>query len=128
MSDKNTLLKPIAAAIGVAFVSSVAFSSTGFANQNPGGNPFAMTDLSSGYMLAGEEGHDGEEGKCGEGKCGEGKCGEDKAAEGKCGEGKCGEGKCGEDKAGEGKCGEGKCGEGKCGEDKAEAETETEGE
>jgi uncharacterized low-complexity protein len=121
MSDKNTLLKPIAAAIGVAFVSSVAFSSASFANENSGDNPFAMTDLSSGYMLAGDEGHEGEEGKCGEGKCGE-----DKGKEGKCGEGKCGEGKCGEDKGKEGKCGEGKCGEGKCGEDKPEAEAEDE--
>ena len=85
MSDKNTILKPLAAAIGVAFISSVAFSSTTFASDNP----FAMADLDSGYMLA--DRHEGEEGKCGEGKCGE-----DKGEEGKCGEGKCGEDK-GED-------------------------------
>ncbi len=81
-------------------------------------NPFAATEMSSGYMqLAGAEGKCGE-GKCGEGKKaeGEGKCGEGKKAEGegKCGEGKKaeGEGKCGESKKGksEGKCGEGKCG------------------
>lgn len=106
MSDKNTILKPIAAAIGVAFVSSMAFSSASFASDNP----FAMTDLDSGYMLAGDK---GEEGKCGEdkgeeGKCGEGKCGEDKGEEGKCGEGKGEEGKCGEGKGEEGKCGEDK--------------------
>ncbi len=111
MSDKNSTLKPLAAAIGVAFVSTMAFSGTVMADENP----FAMADLDSGYMLAGDE-------KGEEGKCGEGKCGEDKGEEGKCGEGKCGEGKCGEDKGEEGKCGEGKCGEdkgeeGSCGED-----------
>jgi uncharacterized low-complexity protein len=100
-------------------------------------NPFAATEMSSGYMQLAE-------GACGEGKCGgdkakskgEGSCGGDKAkskGEGSCGEGKCGgdkaksegscgEGKCGGDKAkSEGSCGgakaktEGKCGEGKCG-------------
>ena len=65
-------------------------------------NPFAVTELDSGYQLAQAE-------KDAEGKCGEGKCGGEKTteAEGKCGEGKCG----GEKKAeAEGKCGEGKCG------------------
>ncbi len=100
MSKKHIIMKPVAAAIGVAFVSSLALSTTAVAADNP----FAADDLDSGYMLAG-----GDEG---EGKCGEGKCGDDKDAEGKCGEGKCGEGKCGDDKdaGGEGKCGEGKCG------------------
>ena len=95
MSKKNEL-KPIAAAVGAALTASVIALPTA----NADANPFAMTELSSGYMVA-----DSHEGKCGEGKCGEGKCGE-----GKCGEGKCGEGKCGEEKSGEGKCGEGKCG------------------
>jgi len=118
MTDKNAILKPLAAAIGVAFVSSVAFSSTSFASENP----FAMADLESGYMLAGDK---GEEGTCGEdkgeeGKCGEGKCGEDKGEEGKCGEGKCGEDKGEEGKCGEGKCGEDKGEEGSCGEEKSE--------
>jgi len=104
MSDKTMILKPIAAAIGVAFVSSIAFSSTVIADENP----FAMADLESGYMLAGDE--KGEEGKCGEdkgeeGKCGEGKCGEDKGGEGSCGEDKGAEGSCGEDKGEEGSCG-----------------------
>ncbi len=106
MSNKSKL-RPIAAALGTTFAVSLAISPVANATENP----FAMNDLSSGYMVA--EGKDAE-GKCGEGKCGEGK----KAAkEGKCGEGKCGEGK----KAmKEGKCGEGKKmeGEGKCGEDK----------
>ena len=88
MTDKTTITKPVAAAVGVAFVSSIAVSATAVADDNP----FAMADLDSGYMLASS--HEGEEGKCGEGKCGE-----------KGEEGKCGEGKCGGDKGEEGKCG-----------------------
>lgn len=111
MTDKNMMLKPIAAAIGIAFVSSVAFSSTAIASDNP----FAMADLDSGYMLAGDT--KGEEGKCGEGKGEEGKCGEGKGEEGKCGEDKGEEGSCGEAKGKEGSCGEDKGKEGSCGED-----------
>ena len=120
--SKQSTLKPLAAALGAAFVTSLATAPVA----NAAENPFAMSELSSGYMVAGSH---MKEGKCGEGKCGEGKCGGDKAAagaktmeEGKCGgdkamkEGKCGEGKCGGDKAGaEAKTTEGKCGEGKCG-------------
>ena len=75
MSKKNEL-KPIAAAIGAALTASVIAMPTA----NADANPFDMTELSSGYMVA--DSH--------EGKCGEGKCGEEKAEEGKCGEGKCG--------------------------------------
>jgi uncharacterized low-complexity protein len=113
MSQK-TNLTPLAIAAGAAFVTSLA----GTTVANAAENPFAMSELSSGYMVA----------EMAEGKCG----GEKKAAtEGKCGEGmkattegKCGEGKCGGEKKAttEGKCGEGKCGgekkattEGKCG-------------
>jgi len=108
MPEKTMLIKPVAAAVGFAFVSSLTITSTVAASDNP----FAAADLDSGYLFAGEG--DTQEGKCGEdkgedGKCGEGKCGENKGEDGKCGEGKCGENK------GE----EGKCGEGKCGEDKA---------
>ena len=109
----NRKMKPVAAAVGSAFVASLAATSGAYAEDQV----FAADELDHGYNLLAEA-----EGKCGEGKCGEGKCGEgdDKDAEGKCGEGKCGEGKCGEgdDKDAEGKCGEGKCGEGKCGEGK----------
>jgi uncharacterized low-complexity protein len=79
-------LNPLAASLGAAVVAS-ALSLPATASANP----FASTDLASGYqhLAHGCHGKDGE-GKCGEGKCGEGKCGE-----GKCGEGKCGEGKCG---------------------------------
>jgi len=98
-------IKPMAAAVSVAFTATLALAPAALANQNP----FQADQLSSGYNLASKHA----EGKCGEGKCGgdkakeEGKCGGDKAKE----EGKCGEGKCGGDKTeAEGKCGEGKCG------------------
>jgi uncharacterized low-complexity protein len=113
--SKSNPLKPVSLALGTAFALSLG-SGVASADQNP----FSMTELSSGYMVADKH----------EGKCGEGKCGGDKA-KGKAMEGKCGEGKCGGDKAKEGKCGEGKCGgdkakakdkaksmEGKCGEGK----------
>ena len=140
-------LKPLAIALGAAFVTTLATTPVA----NAAENPFAMSDLSSGYMVAEKT-----EGKCGEGKCGGAK---KMDKEGKCGEGKCGmqmmdadgDGKVTKDeftkahdamfskkdknsdgvldademKAMEGKCGgdkkmgkEGKCGEGKCGGDK----------
>lgn len=123
--SKKTTLKPLAVAMGAAFVTSLAGTGTASAESNP----FAMSDLSSGYMVAEntEQPAKTMEGKCGEGKCGEkmkmktqeGKCGEQmKMKEGKCGEGKCGEkmmksmeGKCGEKMKTEGKEKmEGKCG------------------
>ena len=114
--SKKIVLKPVAAALGAAFVTSLAGTSVA----NAAENPFAMSELASGYMVA--------EGQMPEGKCGEGmtkateegKCGEGKAkatTEGKCGEGKCGEGMTKAKAAEEGKCGEGKATtEGKCGE------------
>ena len=97
--SQESIKKPLAIALGAAFVTTLAATPVA----NAADNPFAMSELSSGYMVA----------EMAEGKCGEGKCGGDKAkaeakstAEGKCGEGKCG----GEKKATEGKCGEGKCG------------------
>ena len=74
MSEKSFMTKPVAAAVGAAFVSSMAASTAVVAADNP----FEATDLDSGYMLA--DGH-----KAKEGKCGEGKCGGEKAKEGKCG-------------------------------------------
>ncbi|MDT8319836.1 MAG: hypothetical protein RQ826_04850 [Xanthomonadales bacterium] len=99
MADKSMINKPVAAAIGVAFVSSMAAATIAVADSNP----FEAAELDTGYMLAGDKA--GEEGKCGEGKCGG-----DKGEEGSCGEDKGEEGSCGEDKGEEGKCGEGKCG------------------
>ncbi|MGD8643065.1 MAG: low-complexity protein [Chromatiales bacterium] len=110
---KINKLNPVAAAMGVALVTSM--TALPAAAAQAADNPFGMTKLSSGYMVAGA--HMGKEGKCGEGKCGGDKAKEGKCGEGKCGgdmkmkEGKCGEGKCGGDmKMKEGKCGEGKCG------------------
>ena len=110
MSKK--LIKPVSLAVGTAFVTTLA---AGSAMAETDANPFALNELSSGYMQLAYGGGDKDK----EGKCGEGKCGGEKAEEeGKCGEGKCGsdmeknmEGKCGGEKAEE----EGKCGEGKCG-------------
>ena len=94
MSQKTTL-KPLAIAAGAALATSLAATTPASAAENP----FAMSELSSGYMVA----------EMAEGKCGEGKCGAEKKA---VKEGKCGEGKCGAEKKmdKEGKCGEGKCG------------------
>ena len=82
MTDKTMIVKPVAAAVGVAFVSSLAVSSIAVADENP----FALQDLDSGYLLAGDKHKDKDK----EGKCGEGSCGGDKDKEGKCGEGSCG--------------------------------------
>ncbi|MBE0439442.1 MAG: low-complexity protein [Gammaproteobacteria bacterium] len=79
-------------------------------------NPFASTELSSGYMQLAEA-EKANEGKCGEAKCGANKEGE-KAKEGKCGEAKCGANKDGAKAADGEKAKEGKCGEAKCGADK----------
>lgn len=105
-------LKPIAAAMGAALVASLASLPAAQAGENP----FAVSKLTSGYMVA--DADKAKEGKCGEGKCGADKSSAAKDPEGRCGaktkEGKCGEGKCGatnaNTKAKEGKCGEGKCG------------------
>jgi uncharacterized low-complexity protein len=82
MSNEKKIMKPLSVAIGATFAASMAASTV--ANAAPAGdNPFAMSELQSGYMQLAAEG------KCGEGKCGEGKK-DAKKKEGKCGEGKCG--------------------------------------
>ena len=112
----NKSIKPVAFAVGAAFIGSLALGQAAQAAS------FSVTDLDAGYALIDDHGKQDDkakEGKCGEGKCGEGKCGDDMKAkkDDKAKEGKCGEGKCGDDmkakkddKAKEGKCGEGKCG------------------
>ncbi len=100
MSQKN-LHKSLAIAIGATFVTALAATPVANASENP----FSMSQLSSGYMVAEKD----KEMKSGEGNCGGHKDGKKM---------KSGEGKCGGDKAGkhkEGKSKEGKCGEGKCG-------------
>ena len=125
MSDKK-VIKPIALAVGAALAGSFALG-TSIASAEVVQSPFAMTTLSSGFLL-------GEEGSCGgdkegkeetEGSCGEGSCGgdkegegEDKDAEGSCGGEKEAEGSCGGEKEAEGSCGGEKEAEGSCGGDK----------
>jgi uncharacterized low-complexity protein len=104
MSNKKSMTT-LSIAAGTAFVASLAMGNA--ANAAEGANPFAMNELSGGYMQLAEA-------KCG-GKKTEAKCGA-KETEAKCGGAKTApaEGKCGgskeEDKKKEGKCGEGKCG------------------
>lgn len=88
MSKKS--LKPVSLAVGSAFVASLAVSNISAAT-DIGKNPFAMNEMSGGYMqLATGDGYGGDKSEK-EGKCGEGKYGEKKSEkEGKCGEGKCG--------------------------------------
>ncbi len=96
MSQKTTL-KPLAIAVGAALATSLAATTPA----NAAENPFAMSTLSGGYMVA----------EMGEGKCG---AGMKTDKEGNNGTGKMTpqEVKCGNGKTmqNEGKCGEGKCG------------------
>ena len=108
--SKKSNVKSLSIVLGTAFAASMAASNVAIAAE--GANPFAMNELSGGYMQVAD--------KHMEGKCGAKDKAKKKGTEGKCGEGKCGgekemkknmEGKCGGDKAKkEGKCGEGKCG------------------
>jgi uncharacterized low-complexity protein len=125
MSDKK-VMKPVALAVGIALAGTFALGSS-IASAKVVESPFAMTTLSSGFLL-------GEEGSCGgdkegkeetEGSCGEGSCGgdkegegEEKDAEGSCGGDKDAEGSCGGEKEAEGSCGGDKDAEGSCGGDK----------
>ncbi len=93
---KKRTLKPVAAVLGTTFAVALAASPIA----NAANNPFSLTEISSGYMVA-----DQAEGKCGEGKCGEGKAKDKKESEGKSRVAKDGD-----KKSDEGKCGEGKCG------------------
>ncbi|HKJ71728.1 MAG TPA: hypothetical protein VKA55_08270 [Gammaproteobacteria bacterium] len=87
-------------AVGTAFAVTLA-ASAGTASAEPA-NPFVVSDLGSGYMVAAAEGNCS--GNAAEKKAGEGNCSASKAKEGDCsakekeaekgGEGKCGEGKC----------------------------------
>lgn len=104
-------IKPVSIVLGTALVTSLVATNV---VADSSANPFAMKELSGGYMQLASADNTGKTEQ-------EGKCGGKKATqEGKCGEGKCGsksemkqnmEGKCGGKKAEqEGKCGEGKCG------------------
>lgn len=89
--SKKTISKPLTIAMGTALVGGLAAMGSVSADVTAEADPFAMEELSSGYLIAGEEG-----------SCGEGKCGADKKDEG---EGSCGEGD--EKDEGEGSCGGG---------------------
>ena len=109
-------LNPLALALGATALGGALAASPALAAEDP----FRITELSRGYMVAGGHGGGAEGAEEKKDPCPHSR--KDKDAEGKCGEGKCGEGKCGEGKCGEGKCGEagdapaeGRCGEGKCG-------------
>ena len=117
MSEKQ-VLKPIALAVGIALAGS--FAAVEAAQADTGASPFAMTTLSSAYMLGegegscgGDKGDKDAEGSCGgdkgakdaEGNCGGDKEGESKDAEGSCGGEKEAEGSCGGEKEAEGSCG-----------------------
>ena len=70
MVDKKKI-SPLSTALGASFTISLTVSPVVHATDNP----FEVTSLGSGYMVA--DSH--------EGKCGEGKCGDKKDSEGKCG-------------------------------------------
>ena len=96
----KSIKKPVAIALGAAFLASSAVSGVVTA----GGNPFVSDVVPSAYELSGFGGDGKGEGDCGEGNCGEG-------GDGSCGEG--GDGDCGEgghEGKGEQSCGEGRCG------------------
>ncbi len=98
-------LNTSAFAIGASLVTGLA--STAVIADN---NPFALTELSSGYMnLAEADTDQGDNKKMKDGACGEGKCGGKMAvpaAEDKAQEGKCANKKMATDKNTEGKCGD----------------------
>jgi len=116
----NIKKSPLAIAVGTTLFSSLAISTAYAETANIDTNPFAMTELSSGYMqMVKSDNKESGTKKMKAGACGEGKCGAsmmpagalEKTAEGKCAgnkpmpwakksatktmEGKCGEGKCG---------------------------------
>lgn len=82
---KKTYRTPLALAVGASLLPLTAMAQTD-------SNPFALTDIGSGYMQTAEAGKDGAD-KMKDGACGEGKCGaammapkttDKKALEGKC--------------------------------------------
>lgn len=105
MSKKHTI-KPISLAIGAAFVAGMAATPAVQADVNP----FSVTALSSGYMVADKS----TEGNCGANKAKqvqEAECGANKAKQLK-------EAECGANKAEPKPVKEAKCGEAKCGDNK----------
>jgi len=108
--SQESVKKPLSIALGAAFATSLAAAPLA----NAADNPFAMSELSSGYMVAGSH----MEGKCGGAKATATEGAEKVMEEGKCGEGKCGGAKATATEGAEKVMEEGKCGEGKCGANK----------
>lgn len=110
----NAQKKTLSLVLGGAFVATLAASPMAVATDNP----FALTPLSSGYMVADhhEAGEKMQDGKCGAGTCGASmEEAEEKAVDGKCGANKGKEGSCSAEMKGkEGSCGAGKMKEGSC--------------
>jgi len=111
---------PLAIAVGTTLFSGLAVSTAYAEMSNVNVNPFAITELSNGYMqMAKSDNKDFGAKKMKAGACGEGKCGAsmmpagalEKTVEGKCAGNKpMPWAKKSTTKAMEGKCGEGKCG------------------
>ena len=94
MTKRTTLLT---AALGSAFAATAALAPIAQAADNP----FAASQLSSGYQLAQADkkmDDKKKDGSCGGDKKKDGSCGGDKKAADKKKDGKCGEAKCGADK------------------------------
>lgn len=118
MNMKKT---PLVVAVGTTLFSGLTMSAAqaeGLASAE-GVSPFAMTDLSNGYMQLAEADKGKGAMKMKDGACGEGKCGAsmmpadalEKTSEGKCAGNKpMPNAKKSDMKGMEGKCGEGKCG------------------
>ena len=117
----NIKKSPLAIAVGTTLFS--GFSATNVQADNVANsedNPFAMTELSSGYMFVAQADKEKKatkkmkDGACGEGLCGAGMMPEgalEKTSEGKC----AGNKPMAKEKKADMKGMEGKCGEGKCG-------------
>ena len=103
--NKKTTSNPVSLAVGAVFAAGMAIAPAVQADVNP----FAVSALSSGYMVADK----GAEGNCGAKKpVAEAKCGESKAAK------QIKEAECGANKAQPKPIKEAKCGEAKCGANK----------
>lgn len=117
----NIKKSPLVVAIGTGLFSGLAATGVNAANTiDADNNPFAMTELSGGYMqLAAANKESKANKKMKDGACGEGMCGASMMQEGaleKTSEGKCAGNKpMKKEKKMDMKGMEGKCGEGKCG-------------
>lgn len=111
---------PLAVAVGTTLLSGLTMSTTQAEGVNVEDNPFAITELSNGYMFVAQADKEKKGAmKMKDGACGEGKCGTSMMSKGaleKTSEGKCAgnkpmpKAKKMDMKGKEGKCGDGTCG------------------